>query len=255
MSNTITPMNLNEYHKATSKELMALTHKVRNLVNHWGEDGRYKEAVLKNVIKRFLPEKFIVATGFVIKQTQNRGEHLSSKQIDLLIYDDASPVLFKEGDFVIVTPDAVRGIIEVKANVQNQGLTAILKRANENGMFIFSGKNDKRQKFFNGIFSFDGYEMNFNVDTFIQHYTESNTEFIDEPDYKKFKVNHVSINKDRFIKLWTSDRNPHSLYNIPDLSFSFFISNLVDMLSNQSVKRNTFIWYGTDKELNLEREF
>lgn len=100
-------MSLIDYHRNTSEELLALTNKVRNLINHWGEDGRYKEAVLKNVIKRFLPEKFSIGTGFVIKQTEIRGEHLSSRQIDLIIYDNASPLLFKEGDFVILTPDAV----------------------------------------------------------------------------------------------------------------------------------------------------
>ena len=120
-------MGLIDYHKTTTKELLALTNKVRNLIKHWGEDGRYKEAVLKNVIKRFLPEKFIIGTGFVVKQTNQRGEHLSSKQIDLLIYDDSSPVLFKEGDFVILTPDSVRGIIEVKANLKNQGITEVVR--------------------------------------------------------------------------------------------------------------------------------
>ncbi|PKQ62427.1 hypothetical protein Rain11_2679 [Raineya orbicola] len=40
-----------------------------------------------------------------------------------------------------------------------------------------------------------------------------------------------------------------------DLSFSFFISNLTDFLSNKSVKKNNFIWYATDKELNLIRQF
>ena len=135
-------MSLIDYHRTTIKELLALTNKVRNLISHWGEDGRFKEAVLKNVIRRFLPEKLTIGTGFVIKQTNNRGEHLSSRQIDLLIYDDASPVLFNEGDFVILTPDA----------------------------------------------------------------------------------------------------NPHSLYNLQELSFSFFISNLTDYLSNKSVKKNNFIW-------------
>lgn len=248
-------MSLIDYHRTTSKELLALTNKVRNLITHWGEDGRYKEAVLKNVIRRFLPEKFTIATGFIIKQTQNRGEHLSSRQLDLIIYDNASPVLFKEGDFVILTPDAVRGIIEVKANLQNQDLTSILRQANENGKFIFSGKDDKKQKFFNGIFSFEGYTNGFHVDTFAQNYNSSNTEFQEDNDYKKYKVNHVSLNKDWFVKVWNEDAEPHSLYNIQDLSFSFFISNLTDTLSNKSVKKNNFIWYATDKELNLVRQF
>src|SRR5436189_5415 len=125
-------MSLIDYHKSTTKELLAITHKVRNLITHWGEDGRYKEAILKNIIGRFIPEKYSIGTGFVIKQTENRGEHLSSTQIDLIIYDDESPILFKEGDFVILTADAVKGIIEVKANAQNQGLEGIVRKANQN---------------------------------------------------------------------------------------------------------------------------
>ena len=247
-------MSLIDYHKTTTEELLALTNKVRNLITHWGEDGRYKEAVLKNVIRRFLPEKFSIGTGFVIKQTYNRGEHLSSGQIDLLIYDDASPVLFKEGDFVILTPDAVKGIIEVKANLQNQGISQVLRQANENGQFIFSGKDNKKQKFFNGVFSFEGYNNDFDKNVFATSYLQSNEGFTDTY-FDKYKVNHVSLNKDWFIKFWKDDQNPHSLYNIQDLSFPFFISNLTDYLSNKSVKKNNFIWYAKDKELNLIQQF
>jgi hypothetical protein len=248
-------MSLIDYHRKTSNELLALTNKVRNLVPHWGEDGSHKEVVLKNVIRRFLPEKFTIGTGFVIKQTENRGEHLSSQQIDLIIYDNASPVLFKEGDFVILTPDAVRGIIEVKANLQNQNLTTILKRANKNGQFIYSGKDDKNQMFFNGVFSYEGYANYFRKETFAKNYLNSNTDFLSDSYFKKFKVNHVSLNKDWFVKVWNNDTHPHSLYNIHDLSFSFFISNLMDTLSNKSVEKNNFIWYATDKELNLIKQF
>lgn len=248
-------MSLIDYHRTTSSELLALTNKVRSLITHWGEDGRYKEAVLKNIIRRFLPEKYIIGTGFVVKQTQNRGEHLSSKQIDLIIYDDASPVLFKEGDFVILTPDAVRGIIEIKANLQNQIVANVLRQANENGQFVFSGKDDKTQKFFNGIFSYEGFRNNFVMENFVDNYLQSNQDFTDDPYYLSFKVNHVSLNKDWFIKVWNEDENPHSIYNNEDLSFSFFISNLIDTIANKSIEKNNFIWYATDKELNLVRQF
>lgn len=248
-------MSLIDYHKTTSKELLALTNKVRNLVPHWGEDGRYKEVVLKNIIKRFLPEKYSVATGFVIKQTENRGEHLSSRQIDLIIYDNASPILFKEGDFVIMTPDSVRAIIEVKANIQNQGLTEIIRRANENGQFIFSGKYDKTQLFFNGVFGYEGFANNFSTKIFQENFITGNSAFTQAANYSQFKVNHVALNEDWFLKYWPDDEQPHSLYHIEELSFSFFISNLVDTLANKSVRRNNFIWYANDKELNRSISF
>ena len=105
-------MSIEDYHKSTSNELLAIKDRERHLINHWGEDGRYKEAVLKSIILRFLPEQFNVGTGFVVRQINSQGQHKSSYQIDLIIYDTSFPVLFKEGDFVILTPDAVNAIIE-----------------------------------------------------------------------------------------------------------------------------------------------
>lgn len=247
-------MSLIEYHKTTSRELLALTNKVRNLVPHWGEDGRYKEAVLKNVIKRFLPEKYEIGTGFVIKQTKNRGEHLPSRQLDLIIYDNESPILFKEGDFVILTPDSIGAIIEVKANLLNQNVANVVGQANENGKFIWSGKKDRKFAFFNGIFSFEGND-NFNIDSFSENIRNGNTSLGADRSFKKYKVNHISINENWFLKYWPDDENPHSLYNIEELSFSFFISNLIDILSNKSVRRNNYIWYAANKELNSNRQF
>lgn len=41
-------------------------------------------------------------------------EHEASRQIDLIIYDNESPIIFKERDYGITTPDSVRAIIVVK---------------------------------------------------------------------------------------------------------------------------------------------
>jgi hypothetical protein len=249
-------MGLLEYHYATTDELLALTNKVRNLVTHWSEDGRYKEAVLKSVIRRFLPEQFIIGTGFVVKPTDTRGEHVSSRQIDLMMYDSASPVLFKEGDFVILTPDAVRGIIEVKANLQNQNIREVVQQANVNGEFIYSAKSreDKRLKFFNGIFSYEGYEAFVNHEVFAENFKLGNTGFRGR-SFKKFKVNHVCLNKDWFIKYWEDDELPHSVYNIYNLSFPFFIANLLSSLANESIQKNNAIWFARDKEPDLQHAF
>jgi hypothetical protein len=248
-------MSLIDYHKSTTRELVALTHKVRNLVPNWGEDGKYKEVVLKNIIKRFLPEKFSIGTGFVIKQTENRGEHLSSTQIDLIIFSNDAPVLFREGDFVILTADAVKGIIEVKANVQNQNLQEIVRKANENGSFIFSGKKNKEENFFNGIFSYESRFKNDNIHLIERHVIEGNAPFIGRDNFENYKVNHISFDQRYFLKYWPEEERPHSVYCIPELSFSFFISNLIDTLSSESVEKNNFIWFANDKELHLERNF
>jgi hypothetical protein len=224
------------------------------LVQHWPEVGRHKEAVLKNVIKKFLPEKYIISTGFVVKQTEERGQHLASRQIDLIIYESESLVLFREGDFTISTADAVRGIIEVKSNLQQASLQDTVSRANENGDFIHAAKDEDDEGFFNGIFSFEGFQ-NANPETIANAVSEANLAFTERDGYEKFKVNHISFNQEWFLKHWPEEEQPHSLYDLDELSFSFFISNLVDMLASKSVRKNNFIWFSTDKELNLRHTF
>lgn len=84
---------------------------------------------------------------------------------------------------------------------------------------------------------------------------QGNNSFQKDQHYSRFKVNHISFNKDFFVKYWPNDANPHSVYNIPDLSFSFFISNLVDTLAGKSVADNNFIWFALDKEHQKIAEF
>lgn len=252
-------MDTIEFHKSTVKELLAIKDRVRNLISHWGEDGRYKEAVLKTVIQRFLPEKYRIGTGFVIRQTRQRGNHESSKQIDLLIYDTSYPVLFKESDFVIVTPDAVQGIIEVKANIKNQGFKGIIKKSNEIGKFIFDARTDKTKPIFNGLFSYSGYEQMTQTDPVVDAIQNSWNELDGDANRDKFAVNHISLNQHWFYKFWHHEfddrKPPHYLYEIRELSFSFFISNLIDSVSGTSVLENSNLWFPVDKSIQFRHKF
>jgi hypothetical protein len=250
-------MDTIEFHKSTAKELLAIKDRVRNLINHWGEDGRYQEAVIKTMIQRFLPEKYRIGSGFVVRQTRERGNHEPSKQIDLIIYDTSCPILFKENDFVILTADSVLGIIEVKANATNQGLQQIVKKANENGKFIFDAKFDKSKPIFNGIFSYDS-TIN-NVDTIANAIKIPWDETSQYQHREKFVVNHISLNQHWFYKFWehqyVEHREPHFLYEIQELSFSFFISNLMDWISGTSVIENSNLWFPIDKSIQVKKTF
>lgn len=250
-------MDTIEFHKSTTKELLAIKDRVRNLINHWGEDGRYQEAVIKTMIQRFLPEKFRIGSGFIVRQTNERGDHEPSKQIDLIIYDTACPILFKENDFVILTADSVLGIIEVKANATNQGLLHIIKKANENGRFVFDAKADKTKPIFNGVFSYNS-TVN-NIDTIMNAISLPWAELQDNEYRQKFIVNHISLNQHWFYKFWeqkySDNQNPHCLYEIRELSFSFFISNLMDWISGTSVTENSHLWFPIDKSSGVRRTF
>ncbi len=250
-------MNTIDFHMSTTKELLAIKDRVRNLVDHWGEDGRHQEAVLKTMIQRFLPEKFRVGSGFVVRQSDDRGSHESSTQIDLLIYDTCYPVLFKENDFVILTPDSVVGIIEVKANAMNQNLQAVVKKASETGRFIFEGRLDKTKAIFNGIFSFESDVQKYH--TIASHILRNWNAIKNTRFHEKFSVNHIALDKNIFYKYWeleyAEQREPHYLYQVDDLSFSFFISNLMDWIGGVSVIQNYKLWYPVDKTVRVMKKF
>lgn len=105
--------NYLEYQKSISKELLSIKDRLRNFIDnhHWPEDGRYKEIILTDILRKHLPKSVSVGTGFVM------GEQGLSTQVDIIIYRNDFPVMFRQSDFVIVVPEPVLGIIEVKSHI------------------------------------------------------------------------------------------------------------------------------------------
>lgn len=89
-----------------ASELSHLSERIRLLVQHPTSVGTYRETLLQTLLRRNLPERYHVGTGFI---------YGCQRQVDILIYDrvDYAP-LFREGDLVVVPPQAVRAAIEVK---------------------------------------------------------------------------------------------------------------------------------------------
>ena len=48
-------MDAKEFQKSITEELDVVKNRIRNLIGnrHWGEEGRYKEAILKNILRKF----------------------------------------------------------------------------------------------------------------------------------------------------------------------------------------------------------
>lgn len=143
--------DFDKFHKSIGQELLAVKDRVRNLISmaHPGEEGRYKEEILKRVIREHLPEKFSVDTGFILGQRP-----VVSKQIDVIIHDKDFPVIFRNGDFIIVTGEGVRGIIEVKTRLDASMLKSVVPNASQNGVAAMSGHTGP-SNFFNGVFSYE----------------------------------------------------------------------------------------------------
>lgn len=249
-------MNTIEFHKSTTLELKAIQDRIRNLVPNWLEDGMYKETVLRGLIKNFLPRNFDIASGYVARQTDERGNHTVSKQIDIIIFDNAYPILFRKEELAIVTADSVRGIIEVKSSVDSENLNETLTKCNEKGEFIFNDRAQNSPPLFNGIFY---YNLNSKTDNQILTYLQNDALRVSNINpTNKFIVDHISYGENKFFKFWKNelpepnriDGRRNFLYNVENLSFAFFISNLLSYLEPKSVERNKYLWFPVDKDFN-----
>jgi len=127
-------------------DLTSLSERIRTIINHAPTVGTYRENILQNSLRKNLPERYHVATGFIFGL---------DRQIDILIYDrvDYAP-LFREGDLVVVPPESVRAAIEVKTKLTSENLYAAL-----DFLSSVSQLDDNLPPFFKGIFAFES-ELN-----------------------------------------------------------------------------------------------
>lgn len=223
------------YQQSIASELIAIKDRVRFFINdaHWGEDGRYKEVILMNYLRRILSDTVKVGTGFV---KNARGD--LTNQIDLIIYKSAVPPLFSQEDFVILMPESIIGIIEVKSKAtsgafkKNENSKSVIEKCEENGKII-GNKN-----IFNGIFAYDN-KINFNK-------RFRTTIFAKQLKNTEGYLNHISLGSNNFIRFWSEgnpmgSRNPcYSAYRLsyenvtgvsedkPGFAYGYFISNLME---------------------------
>lgn len=231
--------NILRYQQSIAAEFIAIKDRVRFFIgnNHWGEDGRFKEIILMNFLKKILPDTIGVGTGFVL----NKEKELTD-QIDIIIFKREDPKLFSEGDFVIVMPESVLGIIEVKSKVTSgvlcdnlNGRISTLEKCHKNGKII------GRDGIFNGIFSFER-DLNF------QGGIRSHRLIQQLREYNGY-INHICFDDNIFMRYWETgnprendnikcfsfyDLSYQKIFNVNHdrngLAFGYFISNLLEIV-------------------------
>ena len=239
-------INTLDYQISISRELDVIKNRVRNLIGdaNWGEDGRYKEEKLKAVLKSRLPNNLSVGTGFVLNQLSH-NQSIVSKQIDILIYDNTQPPIHREDDFVIVTQNCVKAIIEVKSKVlsnrsNKNGLYKVVENFSSIDRFPILSRIDK-DRIFRGLISFD-------------FQGKINSVAIDDSlRLSGGIINHFSLGGNIFIRHWLDSEglNPpleancsanfYNVYELEDLSHSYFISNLIHMTTTADLTDRYFM--------------
>src|SRR5207237_9823165 len=103
-------------------DLDSQANRVRQLIvdAHWSHDGRHKELLLSELIRRHCPSSVLVSTGFVV--SPNNLEVRSSEQ-DIVIVDVSKEApLFHQGALVVAFAHTVLGAISVKTTMTAQTL-------------------------------------------------------------------------------------------------------------------------------------
>ncbi|MGP4063463.1 DUF6602 domain-containing protein [Oceanobacillus sp. M65] len=238
--------NFEEFQKSISKELYTIKDRVKNLIGdaHWGEEGRYKESVLKNVVSRFLPSNLSIGSGFIITKDYKNGRTIRSSQIDIIVYDNTYPLLFKEGDFIITSPENVRAIVEVKTAIRSGDISEIITKATQNAKIApFST--------FNGIFAYEKRGLNLR--------TNLNQNLRNALISSNGVVNHICLGENIFIKFWGVGEKQedkldriYSFYEIDDLAFSYFISNMIESVVPDKVFDKSWFLYPIRNQFGKE---
>lgn len=213
--------NFLEYQQSITKEFDVVRDRVRNLIadKNWGEDGRYKEAILKNICRRFLPNNMSIGTGFILGEN-----NYVSKQIDIIVYNNNIPVLFQEGDFVITTLSSVIGIIEVKTKLNTSTLGDVIAEFEKSLSPLKNHQNFNN--IFTGLFSYE-FEGNIDSDAFENKLTSSG-----------HLLNYFALGTNYFVKFVEKDKetitntaempfDSYRIYFMENLAFSYFISHII----------------------------
>ncbi|KAF5438220.1 hypothetical protein C5S35_00060 [Candidatus Methanophagaceae archaeon] len=143
--------------------------------------------------------------------------------------------MFREEDFVILHPDPIFAIIEVKTKIQNSkpDLVEIFKKASENGIKVL--RNKKRPNhpihFFNGVFSYDT-EMNFDavLDAFKNHWDAilNNPKIDTSRGMVEGTVTHMCLNQSIYLK---EVLHGFSAFTTKQQAPAYFISELFEYLN------------------------
>lgn len=128
---------MSSFFSSYSHELKSKMKRLDFLIgrDHWLSVGNYKEDLLRRLLRHLLPKKYEVSTGFILALDVN-GKEIKSKQQDIIIWDSNDyAAIFRDGDFVIVPPEACRVVIEVKSTLTSEKLKKAMTASD--GIFDF----------------------------------------------------------------------------------------------------------------------
>lgn len=143
---------------------------IESFTSHAPSIGTHYEKVLSDLISEYLPSTVNVGTGFIYDSLRETV----SPQIDLLCYNKqlVSPI-YQRGDFVIVQPDTVMAVCEVKKSLKCNDLKAWIKKTMGCNMGTMASKPRGVQ-----VMSIFAYSCPAKTKTIVQNVAKATEEFL-----------------------------------------------------------------------------
>jgi len=217
-------MHTDAYFQSLTLELKALQNRVRNFIEdaQWQTDGEWKETVIRSFLRRNLPSTVEVGRGFVLTPSG------CSTQQDVLIFKSSSPLLFRDGDLVFITPDALVAAFEIKSRVDASRLTeAVEKLTATIRLLALPSRLDRMF----GLFAFESTVAPAKIHEIIHHAADAD-------------VNHVidllCLGDSHLIRF--ANRG-WSAYELPRTAPAYFLHNVIDHVCPESVRDNVALWF------------
>ena len=103
---------------------------------HYPSEGENFEYIIRSYLRKRIPRRFEISTGFVSTVIQKYDTHRqlkhtrkTSSQFDIIIWDSLNyPTLVQADDFVILPPEAVVSIIEITKSLDQKKLKKDLEK-------------------------------------------------------------------------------------------------------------------------------
>lgn len=238
-----------DYHSSIAEELHALKDRIRTLVrypnedsetarSHWLTDGEWKESALRTMIRQHLPDHVLVGRGFILFKKD------SSTQIDLLILKPGKPIVFRDGELAVVTPDVAGAVIEVKSRLDSR--SEVVDAATKLCEIGRKCKDAVGSVPWLGLFVYDSKITNDRalLDAACEAYRKT-----------RVPINCISLNRDLFLRFWPLGEREHGddinerhetkwrTYNLEKLAPAYFLGNVVDTICGVDTKDSNYAWF------------
>ena len=119
-------LHMNNYYQELKNELLAKREQLRALTLQSKIQGDYHEALIRDLISRFIDEKLAVKHGLIYNDKKQR-----SNECDVIVYEKGKKPLFESGDLVIVNQEFVKFVFQVKSTLTSDTLKKAIDNLQE----------------------------------------------------------------------------------------------------------------------------